>query len=120
MVTENCEPILASRAVVFYSDQDGYIHYLYDTKHGTLQIQEPFTAIRNSGQIWKFIDITRLEDICRGLSDEEQQGTNLIIVQKYFDIRPEKEYERITLPEWINCNTIEDYQLIRKKEKNAG
>lgn len=120
VVTESCEPILASKAVVFYSDQDGYIHYLYDTKHGTLQIQEPFAAIRNSGQIWKFIDIHKLEEICRGLSDEEQQGTNLIIIQKYFAIRPEKEYERITLPEWINCNTIKDYQLIRKKEENAG
>ncbi len=120
VVTENREPILASKAVVFYSDQKGYIHYLYDTSHGALEIREPFTAVRNSGQIWKFKDIPRLRKICGGLSDEEKRGTNLVLIQKYFDGRTEEEYERILLPEWINCNTVWDYRLIKKMEEHRG
>lgn len=120
VVTENREPVIASKAVAFYSDQKGHIHYLYDTNHGTLEIREPFTAVRNSGQIWKFTDTVRLQQICRGLSEDEKQGTNLILIQKYFDNRTEEEYERITLSEWLNCNTVEDYQLIKTMEGYRG
>jgi len=30
-------------------------HYIYNTRHGVLEINEPFTAIFNSAHIWKFV-----------------------------------------------------------------
>ncbi|MGN0639060.1 MAG: DUF6564 domain-containing protein [Huintestinicola sp.] len=117
VLTANCEAIFASKAVAFYSDVNGFIHYIFDSNHGALEIKEPFTSIRNSAQIWKFKDTVKLNHICSSLSETEQQGTNLVIIQKYFENRTADDYELLTVRDWINCNTVEDYRNIRKMEE---
>lgn len=113
VITANLEPIDASKSVAFYYDTKGQIHYIFDSSHGTLEINEPFTTIRNSGQIWKFKNINMLKDICTNLTEEEkQQGTNLIIVQKYFGRKKRETYSVIDIKEWINCNTVDDFRRI--------
>lgn len=109
VITINNEIIDSNKSVVLYKNSDDEIKYLYDLNHSLLEIKEPFKQIYNSGQVWKFVDISRLFDITYSLSEIEQQGTNLVIIQKYFQQLNENEYEIIRFNKWINCNTIEDY-----------
>ena len=44
VITYNREPILANKAVAFYYDSEYRIHYIYDTQHSALRIQEPLSA----------------------------------------------------------------------------
>ncbi|MBU5430983.1 hypothetical protein KQI22_13080 [Kineothrix sp. MSJ-39] len=111
-ITCNREAIKASESVAFYYDCEAKIHYIFDTLHGQLVIHEPFTAIYNSGQVWKFSDVQRLGEICSAMSDKEEKGTNLVIVQKYFETMKRKDYKLIRFEHWINCNTIEDFKRI--------
>lgn len=113
VVTSCPEPILASRAVAFYFDRAGKIHYLYDTGHNALNIREPFTAIYNSGQIWKFADKGVLERVFEMLPEQGWQGTNLVMVEEYFRQIPIEDYEIILFKKWVNCNTIEDFRKIQ-------
>lgn len=114
-VSINYEPILAKKAVVFYISSEGKIKYLYDTSHQSLEIKEKFTAIYNSAQIWKFTDVKKLKEIASGTSEEEEKGTNLIIIQKYFGKQTENDYEIIPFKIWHNCNTVSDYNNVSKK-----
>lgn len=114
VITTNGEAIMASKAVAFYTDVNGKIHYIYDTEHNALQINEPFLSISNSGQIWKFKNINSLKKICDKLLPEEKIGTNLVIIQKYFGRLSEIHYSILNFNQWINCNTIEDYNLTIK------
>ena len=57
VITANREFITSRKSVVLYVDMNGHIHYLYDTKHLSLEIAEPFQAIYNSAQIWKFLSV---------------------------------------------------------------
>lgn len=114
VITCNTEPILASKAVVFYFDKDYAIHYLYDTSHSTLEINEPFRGIFNSGQIWKFADADRLRNVMGFISEEKWQGTNLVLMQEYFGNLSKSEYEIVILKKWFNCNTVMDYKNIWK------
>lgn len=82
--TVNHELITAKKAVVAYENKDGFLRYLYDTSHSYLQIREPFLAVYNSGQVWKFRDIGKLLRVVNGLSTEQTKGTNLEIIQGYF------------------------------------
>lgn len=116
-VSINHEPILANKAVVFYISSEGKIKYLYDTSHKSLEIKEKFTAIYNSAQIWKFTDIKKLKGIASGTSEEEEKGTNLIIIQKYFGMMTENDYKIIPFKIWYNCNTVSDYNNVSKKLK---
>lgn len=84
VLTSNCEPIMAQNSVAFYYDEHGQIHYIYDTGHCALQIDGPFTAIFNSGQIWKFSDLERVRRICGGMADRDRLGANLVFIQRYF------------------------------------
>lgn len=110
VITCNREAILANRAVAFYFDLNNIPHYIYDTGHSALVIAEPFLAVYNSGQIWKFSDSAVLKEVYKSLSDEEWKGTNLVLVEKYFNRLPCEEYEIIALEKWINCNTISDFR----------
>lgn len=85
VITVNKEPITAAKAVAVYQTREQHLRYLYDTSHSCLEIKEPFTAIYNSAQIWKFKNTNRLREIVDNLTDEQTQGTNLEIIQKYFD-----------------------------------
>ena len=109
-ITVNNEPILSNKAVALYFDAGNYPHYIYDTSHSCLEIKEPFTAIYNSGQMWKFKDAARVKDICLNLTEKQQQGTNLEIIQKYFGVCNGSELDIIRVNLWYNCNTVADYR----------
>ncbi|MCR4891549.1 MAG: hypothetical protein K5989_05150 [Lachnospiraceae bacterium] len=118
ILTVNNDPILASKAVALYMDTQGRVHYIYDTEHGTLQINQPFTAIFNSGQIWKFVDGDRVRRVFNKLSESRWQNTNLEYIQEYFGELSGHEYEVVPFCNWINCNTIDDYRKISELEGN--
>ena len=110
VISVNNEPILSNKAVVLYFDADNYPHYIYDTSHSYLEIHEPFKAIYNSGQMWKFLNPARVREICQFLTPEQEQGTNLEIIQKYFGAYKSSLLDIIRINLWYNCNTVADYR----------
>lgn len=110
----NHELIMSNKAVVLYFDTNHRPHYIYDTSHKALQIDEPFEAIYNSGQMWKFSDAELMRDVVKSLSDNEQQGTNLVIIQNYLD-RYTGNLAIVPIEIWYNCNTITDYRNVLKQ-----
>lgn len=109
VISVNYEPILSDKAVALYFDAKNYPHYIYDTSHACLEIHEPFTAIYNSGQMWKFMNPSRLREICQILTPEQKQGTNLEIIQKYFETYTSTQLDIVRISLWFNCNTVADY-----------
>ncbi len=115
VITANLEAILAKKAVAFYSTLNNEVRYIYDTEHKKLQINEPFTAIYNSGQVWKFVKQDVLNGVLDNLMQEQMEGTNLEIIEGYFSIVTD--YSVVQFQQWINCNTADDYELIVKQIK---
>ena len=113
VITYNTEPIYADKAVVYYYDEKYNIHYIYDTNHQLIEINEPMRGIFNSGQIWKFVDRLRVKDVYGNMALNEWKGTNLNFIQKYFMEIERDQCEAIRLDKWINCNTIDDYKMIQ-------
>lgn len=109
-ISVNNEPILSNKAVALYIDASNYPHYIYDTSHSCLEIHEPFTAIYNSGQMWKFMNPARVKEICQFLTPEQEQGTNLEIIQKYFGAYKMTQIDIVRVSIWFNCNTVLDYR----------
>ena len=103
-----------NKAVALYINVDGKPRYLYDTNHQTLTVSEPFKAIFNSGQMWKFSSSERLLKTVDSLTKEQLQGTNLEIIQAYFSDMNSEEYDVVTFTDWFNCNTVADYDIVRK------
>lgn len=112
VITCNNTPILANKAVAFYYDRNYKIHYIYDGNHDMLQITEPFLGIFNSGQVWKFVDRGRLEEVIQNLDSEEVCKTNLVMIQKYFGGLSQTEYRIVQFQKWVNCNTIDDFKML--------
>lgn len=110
VLTYNFEPIYANKAVVLYKDGSGKFRYAFNSSHGMLEINEPFSCIFNSGQIWKFTDIEKLKAANDNFFTKEKNGTNLRIIQNYLDYGAEADL--IGLKRWTNCNTREDYGQI--------
>lgn len=110
VISVNNEPILSNKAVALYFDANNYPHYIYDTSHSCLEIHEPFTAIYNSGQMWKFTNATRVREVCQFLTPEQKQGTNLEIIQKYFGVFKSSQLDILRIILWYNCNTVADYR----------
>ena len=110
VISVNNEPILSNKAVALYFDAQNYPHYIYDTSHTYLEIHEPFTAIYNSAQMWKFVNPTRVKEICQFLTPKQEQGTNLEIIQKYFGVYKVSQLDIVKIILWYNCNTVMDYQ----------
>ncbi len=110
VLTSNTEAILANKAVAYYFDTNYGIHYIYDTGHTALEIREPFLAIYNSGQIWKFTGKDRIQAAFDNVTDEAWQGTNLVYIQAYFGALSKDDYEVVPFERWVNCNTVEDYR----------
>lgn len=114
VLTYHCRPILASRDVLFYQNGEGAYRYLFNSSHGLLRIEEPFSCLYNSGQLWKFTDMERLKEANRAFYNQDRRETNLLIIQKYLErIEPEK-VRLLALKRWTNCNTREDYGKIRE------
>ena len=112
VITYNTDPITAAKAVAMYIDMDGAVRYIYDTGHSALEISEPFLAVYNSGQIWKFSSPGILKDTISAMSMEDWTGTNLVMIEKYFRRLSADEYEIIGFDSWINCNTVQDFRKI--------
>lgn len=115
VISINNESIKANKAVALYFDASLYPHYLYDTSHSCLSIGEPFTAIYNSGQMWKFVDVKRLRKIRMSLTPEQVRGTNLVIIQLYFGKLKEQSITIVPVKDWFNCNTVADYLAAYKQ-----
>lgn len=112
VITYNRDPIWANKAVAFYFDQNYQIHYTYDGNHRVLEIVEPFLGIFNSGQVWKFFEFDRVKNIMKSMNEEAWKGTNLVFIQKYFESMQNQKYELIGFENWINCNTIIEFEKI--------
>lgn len=110
VISVNNEPILSNKAVALYFDANNYPHYIYDTCHSCLEIHMPFTAIYNSGQMWKFMNPSRVREICQFLTPEQEQGTNLEIIQKYYGAYKNSQLDIVRINLWYNCNTVADYR----------
>ena len=114
VLTFNYEPIYSNKAVVLYQNENDEYHYLFNSDHGLLSLDEPFKAIFNSGQTWKFNDMELLKIANDNFYENIVEDTNLGIIQKYFDLVENKgDIEIIGLKHWVNCNTRDDYQLIK-------
>lgn len=114
VLTFNHEPIYSNKAVVLYQNGDDEYHYLFNSDHGLLSLDEPFKAVFNSGQTWKFRDMELLKIANDNFHENLIDDTNLGIIQKYFDlVENADEIDIIGLRHWVNCNTREDYNLIK-------
>ena len=110
VLTYTYEPIYANKAVVLYKDDKGQYRYAFNSSHGLLSIDSPFSCILNSGQIWKFTDMSALRIANDVFFAETKDGTNLRIIQNYLD--EGIEVELIPLKRWTNCNTKIDFRKI--------
>lgn len=110
VITYTTEAIYANKAVVLYRNGDGKYQYAFNSSHGLLQINEPFSCILNSGQTWKFQNMAALKSANDAFFREERGGTNLGIIQRYIDA--ERDLDLIPIKRWTNCNTREDYRRI--------
>lgn len=113
VLTINPNPIYSNKAVVLYQNENNDYKYLFNANHGLLTIEEPFKAIFNSGQIWKFQNIEILKTANDNFEKYLIEDTNLGIIQKYFDLVDNDEIEIIGFKHWVNCNTRDDYKLIK-------
>ena len=111
VITYNYEPIYANKAVVLYQTGDGTIHYAFNSSHGLLSIEAPFSFILNSGQVWKFTDMQKLREAWEWFGENAKDKTNLTLIKNYLD--KGVTYELIGLSRWTNCNTRRDYQKIK-------
>ncbi len=111
VITNTTIPIEAKTSVIYYFNMEDTLKYKYDTEHKSLQIDEAFTSISNSGQIWKFCDFDMLERVANSFSDEDIDGTNLLTISQYFNSIEYNTIEQIQIQKWFNCNTIGDYRL---------
>lgn len=115
VLTFNHEPIYSNKAVVLYQNANDEYHYLFNSDHGLLSLSEPFKAVFNSGQTWKFQDLKLLKIANDNFKENLIEDTNLGIIQKYFDlVENADDIEIIGLNRWVNCNTRKDYQIIKK------
>jgi hypothetical protein len=60
--------------------------------------------------MWKFMNPARVKEICQFLTPEQEQGTNLEIIQKYYGAYKSKQLDIIRISLWFNCNTVADYR----------
>ena len=110
VLTYTYEPIYANKSVVLYKDEYDKYKYAFNSQHGLLRIDTPFSCILNSGQIWKFTEIEKLRKANDDFYKESKEDTNLRIIQNYLDSGVD--VELIPLDRWINCNTRMDYKDI--------
>ena len=123
VLTYNHEPVYANKAVVLYQNAEGKYRYAFNSAHGLLSIDEPFSCLLNSGQIWKFTDMDALRKANEAFYNEQKDGTNLYIIRKYLDAGVP--CSLVGLERWTNCNTREDYETIaevwkKQRKKDAA
>lgn len=114
ILTYNREPIYSNKAVVLYQNENDDYHYLFNSDHGMLALDESFKAIFNSGQVWKFLDVELLKKANDNFKENLIEDTNLGIIQKYFDLIDNNTIDVIGFNHWVNCNTRKDYEFIKE------
>lgn len=114
VITYNTEPILSDKAVAFYCNINQEIRYIYDTGHKALEIKEPFLAVYNSGQIWKFSEIDKVRVVFDRLLPAAWEGTNLVFIEEYFNYVAKENISLKKFDKWINCNTVQDFYKIKE------
>ena len=92
-------------------NENGFAIMLNDQK---LSINESFVKIGNSGQVWQFSDINKLKKIIASYGKTEFKKTNLIPIIDYYNGMNTIDVPIISFNEWFNCNTISDYQQMKK------
>ncbi len=112
VVTWNPTPIYADKAVVLYQNGEGALRYAFNASHGLLNLEEPFSGIFHSGQVWKFTDMDILRDTVEHFGEGKMDGTNLVLIGDYLDRIPQEEVELVGFADWTNCNTREDFAAI--------
>ena len=110
VITNTTIPIEAKTSVIYYFNTEDKLNYKYDTEHKSLQVNEAFTSISNSGQIWKFCDFATLQRVVNSFSEKDIDGTNLLTISQYFNSIECNSIEQIQIQKWFNCNTITDYR----------
>lgn len=110
VLTYTYEPIYANKAVVLYKDDKDQYRYAFNSSHGLLTINSPFSCILNSGQTWKFTDIDKLQNVNKLFFETAKEETNLRIIQDYLDLGVDVDI--IPLNRWTNCNTRNDFKKI--------
>ena len=110
VLTYTFEPIYANKAVVLYKNDRNQYCYAFNSSHGLLSVQSPFSCILNSGQTWKFTEIDTLKRANEQFYKESRDETNLRIIQNYLDMGVVADL--ISIKRWTNCNTKEDYKQI--------
>jgi len=112
VLTYTTEPIYANKSVVLFKNQDDRYKYAFNSEHGLLKIEDGFSCILNSAQIWQFIDISKLKTASKQFIQKATAGTNLVIIQNYIDMCNQNDFEVLGIQRWTNCNTREDYKKI--------
>ena len=120
VLTYTSETIYAKKAVVLYQNGEGRFKYAFNSSHGLLKIDEPFSCILNSGQTWKFTYTDALWQANDYFFENDKAGTNLAIIQHYIDNVSKDDIELIHLSRWTNCNTRYDYQNIKSYWRDEG
>lgn len=105
-------PIYANTSVVLYENKDNYYKYVFNSRHGLLKIEEDFSCIFNSGQIWKFTDIPKLKIASEKFINNSKDETNLALIQNYINLCAQNDFELLGIRRWTNCNTRQDYKKI--------
>lgn len=115
------EPIFADRSVSAYQGSDDRLHYLYDTRHGSLTFPPNIKAVFHSAQAWKIRDTGAFTRMNTQLTEEERRGTNLVLLERYFSRFPLDGLDCTVMERWINCNAREDFERFeREKEQFDG
>ena len=114
VITINREPIYSNKAVALYINVDGKPRYLYDTNQQTFTLPAPFNPIFNTRQMCNYPTTQSHKTTVDPLTKEQLQGTNLEIIQAYFSDMNSEEYDVVTFTDWFNCNTVADYDIVRK------
>ena len=119
VATYSRDPIDAKKSVVLYQDTGKRLKYVFNRLHGAISIDEPFLRAFNSGQVWKFNRMDILKRANEIFIESYREETNLAIVREYFNAIPVSEVEILGFKRWINCNTRQDYEFIRKLWEDA-
>lgn len=114
VVTANRDLVRAEKSVVFYVTGDGRLRYIYDPRHRSLHIPEPFKILGNSGQVWKFRNAALLHQVMEEMGPGICEATNLVPIERYFNALGLEQVIFSTFDAWFNCNTIDDFRAIRR------
>lgn len=112
VISCNHDLIHSKKAVIGYRDAEGKYKYAFNAAHGLVSVDEPFSMLFNSGQIWKFAKMEHIRSANKDFEKVLETGTNLVIVSDYFSKEDPDNIEFVDFKHWVNCNTREDYRKI--------